>query len=121
MLSIKELAEKYNVKLEDAFDVCSQNNAASCGCKIYFGEFDDPELKLAAFFHELGHIEFNRKFPDDKFYMSTISKEGMAWELGFLLANKEGFNWYYNSKQFKYGRDKLLTYINYNNIKELAN
>lgn len=56
--SLKESLEKrFNVIIQKHED-CDPNQAACAGNMIWVGEFDDPEIELAAIFHEIGHIKF---------------------------------------------------------------
>lgn len=50
---------------------------------IIMGNFKDNQLKLACFFHELGH------FLDTKKYKNLFIKEKNAWKFGFAIAKKE--------------------------------
>ena len=116
---IERLADKYGVKLVSAEENARangeyRNNMASAGSTIFLNAFDDPELELAAFFHELGHIELERSpYFHQKVTFCKISQEALAWEIGFSLAMAEGYNWEYHSKQKCYARDRLKSYVNY--------
>ena len=46
-----------------------------------------------------------------KYYMSTLSKEGAAWEVGFAYAAEHGRTWDYNSKEMKWARKQLASYV----------
>lgn len=70
--------------------------------------FDDSDIELVAFFHELGHIKAAET--PRKYYLSVISKEGHAWELGLDLAHKNGYNWEPGSKEYEYAKQCLLSY-----------
>lgn len=46
---------------------------------ITFGYFDDPNLLIAVFFHEIGHIMLEKVFPCD------YKDERLCWKYGFML------------------------------------
>lgn len=116
----EELADKYGLTIIDA-ETNAKNNGpnpnqmASAGSTIFFNYFDDPDIELVAFFHELGHVEISRSllFNKNSFSFCKISQEALAWEFGLAIAAKEGYHWDYNSKQLEYARDCLMSYINY--------
>lgn len=107
---IQALAAKYNVQVNRFPTDIERNRGACAGEDIMLGEFDDPDIELVAFFHELGHVLMNRR-PHRGYSMCTISREGMAWEMGLDAAWAEGFTWEYQSKEMKWAREQLKTYI----------
>jgi hypothetical protein len=75
------------------------------------GEFDDPEIEIAAFFHELGHHVMSTTVLRGRGYtMSTMSAEGTAWEVGFGLAYEHGYVWNYSHKVMDWARKQLGSY-----------
>lgn len=109
--TIKRLAEKYNVSVTRDIENCSKNNGASADQDIYLGEFDDPDIELVAFFHELGHCKSDEMVLKRGYTMSIMSGEGLAWELGLGLAYENGYKWSYYTKEMKWARERLKTYI----------
>jgi hypothetical protein len=116
---IEDLACKYGITLVSAEENKRangehRNHMASAGSTIFLNEFDDPGIELAAFFHELGHVEVSRSpyFRGDQ-SVCKLSQEALAWEVGFTLARKEGYNWDYYSKQYNYARRCLKSYLHY--------
>ena len=107
---LKKLSEKYNVSVQRD-PKCDRNEGASAGFDIYLGEFDDPDIELVAFFHELGHCLSNILVCRRGYTMCTLSSEGLAWELGLGLAYENGYTWDYHSKEMIYARSRLETYI----------
>lgn len=106
--TILRLAQKYNVSVSRSND-CDRNHGGSCGIDtIFLGEFDDPDIELVAFFHELGHLKAAET--PRKYYLTIISKEGCAWELGLDLAFENGYNWEPDSKEYEYAKQCLLSY-----------
>lgn len=90
---------------------CERNFAAYAGKKhIFMGTFDDPDIFITAFFHELGHC-VNARLRRTNCHLCKLSNEGAAWEMGFHLAKKYGFDWDYDSKERKWARKQLQTYI----------
>jgi GNAT superfamily N-acetyltransferase len=108
--AILDLADKYGVKVIRAKE--AGNNQASCaGNAILMDYFDDPDLELVAFFHELGHIQNNRNSAA-RFCLSKLANEGAAWETAMHLATIHGYQWPldYHSKEQKYARECLSSY-----------
>lgn len=114
---IERLADKYGIVLVSAAENARmngewRNNMACAGSTIFLNEFDDPDIELAAFFHELGHVECGRS---PYFHQHTplckMSQESLAWEVGLSIAAAEGYHWDYHSKQLKYARQCLISYI----------
>lgn len=113
---IARIAEEHNICVSFNDENCNKNMASSTNNCIFLGEFDDNDIELFAFFHELGHCTFPSKAT---YHMSTLSNEGAAWEYGISLAAKYEYKYDYNSKEFKYGRKQLATYLKSEIIKEL--
>lgn len=90
---------------------CDKNYGASSVNEIFLGEFDDPEIELAAFFHELGHTLMNKFILKRGYVMSTLSGEGTAWELGLGIAFEYGYKWDHNSHVMKWARKQLRSYV----------
>jgi len=106
--TILRLAQKYNVSVSRC-PCCDPNQGGSCGTDtIFLGEFDDPDLELTAFFHELGHTQAAQT--KRKYYLNKISEEGHAWELGLDLALENGYIWEPGSKEYEYAKECLLSY-----------
>lgn len=109
--TIIELAEKYGVNVQRNNER-GRNAGASAGKDIFLGEFDDADLELVSFFHELGHALLNdRVLMKRGSTMSTLSSEGTAWELGLGLAHENGYDWDYNSDTLIWARRQLRTYV----------
>lgn len=60
------------------------NRAFIAGRDIHLGIFDNEELKIASFFHELGHVAKPRR-------KGFLNCEGNAWIIGMELASQHGF------------------------------
>ncbi len=113
---IHGLAERYSITLISAEDNARDNgpwpnNMSSAGDYIFLNEFDDPDLMLVAFFHELGHVVSGRTTTVPCF--CKMQQESEAWSRGLELAAEEGYQWDYDSKQMDYARECLLSYVDY--------
>ena len=114
------MKDKYGLEFVDAEtneknNGAHPNNLASAGSTIYFNKFDDPDIEVIAFFHELGHVEAGRSLSLAHYRSSLckLSQESVAWELGLNIAAREGYTWAYNSKELRYARECLKSYLNY--------
>jgi len=94
---------------------CEINEGSCAGKQIFLGQFDDPEIELVAFFHEIGHTLSNERVLKRGRTMCILSGEGLAWELGLGIAYEHGYKWDYHSKPIEYARRRLKTYINNKN------
>lgn len=119
LTQIEQLASKYGITLVSAEDNAKangehRNNMASAGSTIFLNDFDDPDLEIVAFFHELGHVEAGRSpYFHQRVSLCKLSQEALAWEIGLSIANKEGYSWDYYSKQLDYARNCLQSYLHY--------
>jgi len=114
ILSLKSIAKTHGikkfVKIEKGDKYCLANGEDSYLNKsylagnneIYLGIYDDNELMIASFFHELGHITDNKK--------GKYNSETVAWLIGFKLAKKHGYN--FKEKVYLYAIEQLSTYDN---------
>lgn len=92
----------------------AHNYGACSSDTIFLAPFDDERWEKAAAFHELGHklsesVLFTKGLK--KFYMSTLSKEGAAWEIGFNEMAKAGFILHYKSPEYQFARKCLSSYV----------
>ena len=115
---IDRIATSYAVKVYHNHRDSEDNQGRCSGRDIFLGNFVDADIKLVAFFHELGHSLSHTVTKQDT-YLSTISSEGLAWELGLGLARDFGFKYGYYSKEMKWAREQLKTYIDGEHYKEL--
>ena len=70
---------------------------------IWLGIYDNPELKLISFMHELGHVVGN--YTSD---MSTYDCEQRAWEVGYMTAEMYGIK--FSDEATSWALDQLNTY-----------
>lgn len=106
----KQIAHKYNATVIRDVENCDKNSGGSAGKEIFLGEFDDPEIEIVAFFHELGHT-LSSTVCKRGCVMSKISGEGLAWELGLGIAFEHGYKWDYYSHVMKWAREQYATYF----------
>ncbi len=107
---IYEIAEKYRANVSRDTENCDCNSGGSAGRNIWLGEFDDDEIELAAFFHELGHVLSDEYVLKRGKTFTKLSGEGLAWELGFGISFEHGYEWDYNSHVMKWAREQFRTY-----------
>lgn len=122
MLSFSELqivASKYGrnvVQVTEGDGHCQANGTESyvnksycCHPDIYLGIYDDEELKLASFFHELGHALIADDFAASvDYYTPTIERE--VWRIGFELAkNEHGLE--FSQKAHEWAEEQIQTHV----------
>lgn len=110
---ISSLAETYRVRIILDCEHCENNEGAHAGRDIFLGKFDDDELRIVAFFHELGHVLGHDQCKARGESLCRLSNEGLAWEIGLDMAARSGYSWAtdYDSKQLKYARQRFATYF----------
>ena len=107
-----EIAKVYGfekvIKVERGDERCQANgedwyinSSYVIGCtEIQIGIYDDNELLIASFFHELGHIVGSKN--------NRFNSEEKAWEIGFQLAKEYGYT--FSDKTYKWAKEQLETY-----------
>jgi len=121
MMDFRKLAEEYEVELSDCpNDHWCRNGAHSAGNRISMHPCDEEYMYEISFWHELGHVVLSRLMSDRTHYMSTMSTEGAAWELGFIEAAKHGRIWAYDSEEMCWARKQMASYVNgeYDDLKK---
>ncbi len=116
---IKHIAKMFKVTVCRDIENCDNNTAFCAGNEIFIGKFDDSEIELAAFFHELGHyVMVSTVLCGRPHTMSKLSCEGTAWEVGFSIAHQYGYTWGYDHKVMKWARKQFSSYWNseYNDL-----
>jgi len=122
---IREIAEKYNVilnevELGDKF--CDANGEESyinssysagsirttCDAEIWLGIYENEELKLISFFHEMGHMLIDMGYDND---LKVYDYEKDAWEKGYKLAGECGVK--FSRKAKRWAKKQLNSYKNY--------
>lgn len=75
------------------------------GNEIWLGIYEDEELKILSFFHELAHV-FNKRFPLN--YITKYQMEKAVWNTAFLVARKYGYT--FSEKAIEWADKQLETY-----------
>jgi hypothetical protein len=103
MNNIDKVSKKYDIEKSDL-----KNNAQVIGDdEIILGIYDDKELRLAAFFHEIGHTLITEKINEMINYdLQLIEYE--AWIEGLKEAKKYGYK--FSNKTFKYILKSINSY-----------
>lgn len=82
------------------------NNSYRCGNEIILGIYDNDEIRLASFFHELRHgIDIPK---EKKEYLSILGYEKWAWKNGYKVTKK--YNVKFSSRVNNYIKLCLKTY-----------
>ena len=116
---IREIAKKYNVRLHEVTQgdnhceangeesyhnasYCAGNIHCKCGvggydnnAEIWLGFYDDEELRLISFFHELGHVTDNTLMNIESI---KYDFEKIAWNNGYEIASDYGIKFTRKSK-----------------------
>ena len=93
--NLDNYSKKYNIEKEDL-----QNNAYVIGDEeIILGIYEDKDLRIAAFFHEIGHTLISDKFLE-MINHDLMLVEYQAWIEGLKVAKKYGHK--FSNKTFKY-------------------
>lgn len=105
MYIMEKIAEELNITLSVENKI---NDSFNAGNEIFLGEYEDEELKLISFFHELGHIKLTRDFVE-KWNFNTLIIELECWNIGIEEARKR--NILFSDKAIRWGLNKVLTYV----------
>ena len=90
---------------------CTLGRSKHWAPKIYLGVYQDPELRLISFFHELGHVldSDNKRCPayEDLPYYHFC--EASAWRMGLRLATRAEI--LFSDNAISWGKKQLATYF----------
>jgi Zn-dependent peptidase ImmA (M78 family) len=101
--NIGRVAEKYDIDKKNL-----KNNAYVIDNEdIILGIFDDKDLKIASFFHEIGHTLIKESF-EKLVNENNMLIESQAWIEGLRIAKKYGVK--FSDKMFNYIMDSINTY-----------
>jgi len=108
----QEIAKKYGMKVihvKEGDEHCEANGidtyinkSYSCGNTIYLGIYQNSELKLLSFFHEVGH------WIDKNISIIKYEREKKAWKLGYKLAKQYGV--FFSDRANEWANKQLNTY-----------
>lgn len=107
--TMKDVAAKYGATVRRDTENCDDNQGASAGKEIFLGNFNDLNIELLAFFHELGHTLSSTICKRGE-VMTILSGEGLAWELGLGIAFEHGYEWDYYGHEMSWARKQFSTY-----------
>lgn len=117
-MDIFDIAKKYKIKIHqikpgDKF--CKANgedtyiNRSFCsGKEIWIGIYKNEELRLASFFHEVGHIIDPIDWSLNANSTTQYKSEAWAWEIGFRLAETHGI--VFSKKTKQWAKKQVNTY-----------
>lgn len=107
----KKIASAYDITLK--YNLTEKDGGASTDDTIWLYPTSKQWIQEISFWHELGHCIFAKRMQKAGLnsHMSTLSKEGAAWEFGLVLAAKHGRTWNYYSKELKWARKQLASYV----------
>lgn len=117
--TLKSIAKKYNKelhKVEKGDEYCKANgednyiNKSYVGNKIELGIYDNEELMIASFFHELGHVTDKTKWWINADKTTKYKAERNAWKIGFDLAKQHGYT--FSLSTYKWAIKQLKSYKN---------
>ena len=101
--NIGRVAEKYDIDKKNL-----KNNAYVIDNEdIILGIFDEKDLKIASFFHEMGHTLIKESF-EKLVNENNMLIESQAWIEGLRIAKKYGVK--FSDKMFNYIMDSINTY-----------
>jgi len=107
---LDQVCKKYNliVRQLSQEDESVNNHSYIADNEIILGDYEDDELKLISFFHELGHhlIPFSLKKELD---FNTLLIELECWRLGVLEAHKFGV--LFSDKAIEWGYNQAFSYV----------
>lgn len=97
-----------------------KDGGASTDDTIFLYPCSKKWIEELSFWHELGHILLNKTLGKRTHYLSTLSQEGSAWELGLNSASCYGRKWKYNGKEMQWAKKQLASYVNseYDDLKK---
>jgi len=104
---LEVVAQQYKIQLLRPEPGYLDEGGMSSIDTIWLHESEEWKQELS-FWHELGHVLLNQETGQA---MSTISREGAAWELGLIEAAKYSRHWEYHSKELGWARQCLASYI----------
>jgi hypothetical protein len=118
-INYKRICNKFGVKLVYIKSNHWKDGGESFGDTICLYQYSKKWIEEISFWHELGHVVLNTK-TQRTHYLSKISCEGAAWEMGLDIAASYGRIWKYGSKEMVWARKQLASYTNseYDDLKE---
>ena len=88
-----------------------KNKSYSCCGELILGNYDNPELKLISFFHELGHNSLISQESLEDELISKMDTELECWRIGIAFAKKRNIT--FSEDAVAWGYKQAITYANY--------
>lgn len=84
-----------------------KNQSFIAGKDIFLGKYEDEELMIISFFHEVGHILVKWKYKK-RTRLNTLMIELKAWDLGIQYALNKGL--LFSDNALKWGYERAIGY-----------
>lgn len=98
------IIDELKMNINDCYD-----NSFICGDdEIYIGIYENPELELISFFHEIGHTLIDQDFMK-KWEYNTLVIELECWSRGIEFARSHGV--LFSDEAIEWGYKKGLSYV----------
>jgi galactitol-specific phosphotransferase system IIB component len=110
-VNYEKICKELNINLIWDKESCNKDGGASSPNTIILYPCSKKWIEELSFWHELGHILLIRTMTERNQYLSTLSCEGAAWELGLSEASAYGRTWKYKSKEMEWARKQLASYV----------
>lgn len=108
MKNIKNIAKEFNIRIN--WEKGLINQSWSSYSLITLGEYENKELELISFFHELGHNKISQDFIK-KWNYNTLLIELECWNIGLEIARE--INILFSDNAIKWGFNQALSYVNH--------
>lgn len=113
----KAICDRWGIELhegpQEGWDEDSYTNCSSCAGsdEIFLGVYEDPELRMLSFFHELGHCVSAKlgQIPDYEDLPYYHYSEALAWQVGLSLAST--YNIEFSPKALTWAKEQLGSYF----------
>jgi len=112
IIELRKIATEFGVQLSELgpdIDIEDRiNHSYAYGCdEIALGIYEDEELLVISFFHELGHCVGS--LPPYEECQYDHYKEARAWRVGLALAADRGIT--FSSRALEWAREQLTSYF----------
>lgn len=102
-----QLATEHGATVQEDTEGDCENWSWCAGKDIFLGQYEDEELRDISFFHELGHIAWDRpKFSD---WPYCKYNEALAWRVGLELASQLGVT--FSEEALTWATEQLVSYF----------
>ena len=102
---VQETCTELQINLHEGDE---KNHSYIAGKDVYLGKYEDEELMVISFFHEVGHtlVEWEYK---ERMRFSTLMIELKAWDLGIQYALDKGL--LFSDNALKWGYEEAMGYV----------